>query len=421
MSATTTSQRLPIVAGVIGSVLEWYDFLLFAFFAPIIGPIFFHTDSQFVALLLTFTVFALGFLVRPIGALLFGYIGDRYGRRQALIYSITVITIPTVLIGILPGYAVIGILAPLILTLIRLLQGLAVSGEIASSAVFMIEHSKPNQHAFAGSLTMSSAIFGIVSGAIIALLFSIFMPKPILESWGWRIPFLISGVFGVVGFFIRKRAVESPEFQNLKQVHRTPLKLLFTVYPKLLLRGIGLTVVVAIGNYFLITYFSTYLELQKMPMVHAMLLTVISLMFLVVFILIAGHLADRFGLKKLYLTGVIFLFLAAFPLFWLITHHTFWHALIGEVLFAIILSFTSGLVLSALATLFPTEIRNTSMSLAYNIAQAIFGGSASMVALSLVSITKSNMAPAWYLMAGAFLSFLAVFFMKSNAIPVKPE
>lgn len=159
MSHATSKVKLPITAGIIGNALEWYDFLLYAYFAPILAPLFFPAKDPFVSLLLTFSVFALGFLVRPAGAIVIGRIGDKYGRRKALLITMSLMTIPTVLVGLLPGYAQIGIWAPLLLILIRIAQGLAVSGEIASAATYMIEYAHPNRRGFAGSLVMSSAFF----------------------------------------------------------------------------------------------------------------------------------------------------------------------------------------------------------------------------------------------------------------------
>lgn len=276
--STEHISKTVMLAGVVGNALEWYDFLLYAYFASVIAPLFFPAKTPFVSLLLTFGVFALGFLVRPLGGLIIGRFGDVYGRKKALIFTIWLMTVPTVLIGLLPSYATIGIAAPIILTLIRCLQGFAVSGELTSSANFLVEHAHPQQRGFAGSLIMAGAFTGILFGSLIVTLQTEWMPADILHSWGWRIPFLLAGVFGVIGLIIRLRAMESPQFMALQGgATKTPLNTWIKDYWKPWLYGLGRTVVLAIGNYFFIAYFATFLVKQGgFTLNEAMVINVIS-------------------------------------------------------------------------------------------------------------------------------------------------
>lgn len=409
------NKKTTLIAGIVGNALEWYDFLLYAYFASVLAPLFFPAKTEFLSLLITFSVFAIGFLVRPLGALVIGRWGDLYGRKKALIYTISLMTIPTVMIGLLPSYASIGIAAPILLTLIRCVQGFAVSGEISSAASFMVEHAHDKRRGFAGSLVMSSAMIGILLGAVVVAILSELMSKEVLHSWGWRIPFLLAGVFGILGLMIRLRASESPEFSAIKTKQRTPIKSLFLNYKKTIVKGILMTMVVAIGNYFLIGYFTTYLVESKQLMLNqAMIINVIAMLVFAVTLPLAGLLSDHLGRKRIFSLGAILMILFAAPIFMLLTQKTFASAVLAEVLFVIALSPTSGLILTALSELFPTEVRNTGASLCYNTALALFGGTAPLIAITLTQLLHNEIAPAWYIIAGAIISLLSICCMQDR-------
>src|SRR5262245_52493068 len=203
-----------VVAGAVGNVLEWYDFALFGFLAPVIAPLFFPSESRIASLLDTYGVFALGFFMRPLGGVLFGHIGDRIGRKQALLWSVLLMAVPTTLIGVLPTHAQVGLLAPLLLTLIRILQGLSVGGEFIGSMSFLGEHASPRQRGFIGSWCTFSAGLGNLLGCGVAALVTAMLPPDELHRWGWRLPFFASVVVGVVGLWLRQGIEESPSFQQ---------------------------------------------------------------------------------------------------------------------------------------------------------------------------------------------------------------
>ncbi len=415
---STQPKRLPksiLIAGIVGSALEWYDFLLYAYFAAIIAPIFFPAKTHFISLLLTFTVFALGFLVRPLGAIVIGHWGDVLGRRKAMIYTMILMTVPTVMIGLLPSYATWGIAAPILLTLIRCLQGFVVSGEIASAASFLIEHSHSSRRGYAGSLVMSSAFAGIVVGAGVATLFSKFMPPDILSSWGWRLPFLSAGLFGIIGLILRLRISESPEFIALpKTTEHSPFKLLIKHYWRPLLTGMGLTTVIGMGMYLLIAYFTTYLTEIGFTHHSAMLVNTLSITALVFLLIFAGILSDKYGKKPVFLVGIISMIVLIFPILWLLAQKTFFTALAAEILYVIALAPLVALIMSLLAELFPTQIRNTGSALSYNISLAIFGGTAPLVAISLTHALHSGLAPGIYLIVGALVSGVCLFLRRET-------
>lgn len=213
-------EKKVVLAGAIGNTLEWYDFTIYAFFVPIIAMQFFPNKDPFLSMLATFGVFAIGFLVRPLGAVFFGYIGDHTGRRKALIISMIMMSFPTFLIGLLPNYHAIGILAPVLLTGLRIIQGLAVSGELTTATVFLIEHADARKRGFAGSLAMAGALLGMVLSAIFATLMSELLSSAQLSAWGWRVPFLLGGVIGVLGLFVRLRTIDpSLYIRQKKQRH----------------------------------------------------------------------------------------------------------------------------------------------------------------------------------------------------------
>ncbi len=409
------SPVITTLAGLVGNTLEWYDFLLYAYFAPIIAPLFFPAKTYFLSLVMVFGVFALGFLVRPIGALVIGRWGDIYGRKRALIFTISLMTLPTVAIGILPSYQAIGIAAPLLLTMIRCLQGFAVSGEFTSSGSFLVEHAHPNRRGYAGSLIYAGAFVGIVLGAGIATLQAQVMSPELLKSWGWRIPFLLAGVFGLLGLALRLLAIESPQFAAIKNQPAAPIKTLLTQHRSSLLRAVGLTVAMGIANYFLIGYFTTYLTgANGLQLKQAMLINVLSMIVFIFAMPFFGFLSDKVGRRPVFMVGCIAFFICQIPVFWLLSYKTFAYALIAELIFVILLATINGVVLTCLAELFPTEVRITGAALGYNISVTIFGGTAPLVALWLTKITHTDLAPAWYLMAGIALSFITILFTKET-------
>lgn len=411
------TKKSVLFAGLFGNALEWYDFILFANFAPILATIFFPATNPLTSLLLTFAVFATGFLVRPIGALIFGHIGDHRGRRAALIVSISVITLPTLLIGFLPSYASIGLAAPLILTLLRIAQGIAISGELNSAATFLVEHAKPNRRGYTGSLVMGTALFGILMGAFIAFIVNTTLSTAQIMSWGWRAPFWFSGLLGMVGIFLRVRTHESPKFvaEVKSQTLHTPIKQVFLFYRKELLLTIGLTSLMAVGNYVFIAYLVTYLvKSQGFSMRDASIINLIATFLCVISLPIMGLLSDQIGRKPIFKAGLWGFILFSLPIFWLLSQSSFVYALAGDLLYAVILAPVAALIPTLLAELFPTHVRNSGTTLGYNISLAIFGGTAPLVSLWLVQVSGSHFAPGIYLIICAIFSAIALSFMEES-------
>jgi MFS family permease len=408
-------------AGVFGNALEWYDFTAYAFFAPVLAKLFFPTDDPYVSLLITFSVFALGFLVRPLGGLLFGFISDRFGRRKALIISIIAMSFPTLFLGVLPTYATIGILAPLILTILRVVQGAAVSGEMCTSATYLIEHAGERRRGLAGSFVMCSAFLGMtVSSAMATLITHITNPQQLLV-WGWRLPFIVGGVIGVGGLIIRLGSMETPAFQEAAASKDqetavsvlTHLRYIFT--HSLVWLSILLAALMGVADWFLIAYFNTFLtQTVGMPLPTVMSINLFILCFFTLLLPFMGLLSDSIGRKPVLRAGFIGFIIFSYPIFRLLHHGTITSVLIGEILFAIILAPVASIIPTSLAELFHVRLRNTAMALGYNLSQGLFGGTAPLIAILLVVKTGNPFAPSYYLIFCALISWWALSRLKES-------
>ena len=414
-------QKKVVLAGAIGNALEWYDFTIYAFFVPIIAMQFFPNKDPFISLLATFGVFAAGFLVRPFGAILFGYIGDYLGRKKALVLSMVLMSFPTFLIGVLPNYNSIGVMAPLLLILLRIIQGLAVSGELTTATVFLMEHADSNRRGVAGSLAMAGCLFGMVISSIFATMMSEMVSDIQLAVWGWRIPFLLGGLIGIMGIAIRLRSVEPAMYEQVKSSQKerehpvSLMKHISSLNYRTLCVGIFLTSIMAIANYFLIAYFNTFLiETQGLPLRPVMVVNAIAIMIQVIITVLMGRLSDSVGRKRVLGAGISSLVILACPVFWLLTQHDIYLALAGEALFAVAAGSLTGLIPTTLAELFDTYHRNMGISITYNISLALFGGTAPLVAIALTASTHNSFAPAWYLMSCAMVAFLALLTLKES-------
>jgi len=415
------NSKKTILAGAFGNALEWYDFTTYAFFAPIFAELFFPSHDPSVSLLMTFSVFALGFFVRPIGAFFFGYLGDRIGRRKALITSIILMSLPTFLLGFLPTYATIGFGAPLLLTILRLLQGAAVSGELTSAAAYLVENASEHRRGLAGSLVMCSAFIGISLSSAIATIVTQFITHAQLLAWGWRVPFIFGGFIGLRGLIIRLHSTESNLFQQAKaaQGQETTTSFLSHIREVLLQatvwKAILLTCIMAVGNWFFIGFFNTFLIKTKgLPVKWVMLINFISLTFFTFLLPLMGMLSDSLGRKPVFRMGLIGFLLFSIPIFWLLNQGDLGAALLGELFFAIVLSFIAAIIPTALAELFQVRTRNSGMALGYNISLALFGGTAPLVAVALIAHTGSHYSPAYYLMVCALISGWALSQIKES-------
>jgi MFS transporter, MHS family, proline/betaine transporter len=418
MSNNVNNKKNIIVPGSLGNVLEWYDFSLYGYFAAIISSLFFPGGNQTVSLIKTFGVFAVGFLMRPIGAILFGHFGDRWGRKKTLAASVILMAIPTVLMGLLPTHAQIGVWAGILLTLCRLLQGLAVGGEQAGSIVYLIEHAPDGRRGLYGSWTMFSAFTGLLIGSAVGAITSGLAAGTAYADIAWRLPFLFGIVLAGIGLYLRLRMPETPNFTELLSTGRTikhPFLQALREKPGAMLQGTLLVFLPAMGFYLAFVYLSSYLKLYlKLPLDVALTANSISMLIILLVIPFVGRLSDRIGRKPTLIMGAVATCILAYPLFLLLGQGTFAAALIAQIIFALLTAFCYAAVPAALVEMFATKMRYSAMAFSYNLSNTIFGGTAPLVATYLIHATRTIYAPSFYLIFAGIVMLIIVLCLKET-------
>ena len=409
--------RKVIFSCMIGNALEWYDFALYGYFATTIGQLFFPKFSPFASLMATFGIFAAGFIMRPLGGVIFGHIGDKIGRKNALLWSIYLMAIPTTLIGLLPTYEHIGWLAPLLLTFIRLAQGLSMGGEFTGSMIFVVEHAQKGNRGLYGSWVVFSLLIGILVGSAIATATCYSLSEDQLFAWGWRVPFLLSIVGGFVGSFMRRAVKEPEQFSKAKEQHKehsTPVVELFKNHLKTIIYVITIELSLSIGFYLIVTFISNYLTvLLNFDMVTSLTMTTIGMVAMGVAIPIAGWLSDQYGRKIVLIIGSLAFTFFAYPLF-MAFEDGFTSALLAQVFLSFIMGVFFAPIPATLVELFPLNVRYSGLSISHSISMAVFGGSTPFVATFLIQHTGNNAAPALYLSAGSLIGAIALLFLKDR-------
>ncbi|WP_029522665.1 MFS transporter [Persephonella sp. KM09-Lau-8] len=408
-----------LFAGMIGNVLEWYDFVVYGFLAVIIGELFFPSSDPMVSLLKSFGVFAVGFVMRPVGAILFGHIGDKYGRKKALTISIIMMAVSTTAIGLLPTYAQIGILAPTLLVLLKLLQGLSVGGEYTTSVSFIVEHAPQDKRGLFGSVGILGAVVGILLGSASGAVITKILPEEDLYAWGWRVLFFTGILLGLVGYYVRKNIDETPKFMELEYeelIDKNPVLDVFKKAYKEFIKTFSLSTFQAVGFYTIFVYIANHLAVfVKFPKSTALTINTISMIILAVLIPFFGWLSDKIGRKPIILTSTGLTIILAYPLFKFISSGSVENALIGQILFAIVVAGFMSILPTTLVEIFPTQIRNSGYSIGYNLPFAIFGGTAPLIATYLIKVTGNINSPAFYLIFAATIAFLAGITLKETA------
>ncbi len=423
MSATNEARnrRKVIAAGITGNVLEWYDFAVYGFYAPIIGRLFFPSDDPTVSLIASFGAFAAGFLMRPVGGLVFGYIGDKIGRKRALVLSVMLMAIPTGVIGILPDHATIGIAAAVLMVAMRMLQGLSVGGEYTGSIVYLAEHAPNDRRGFLTSWTLFGAVGGILLGSGVSALIANLLTDAEVASWGWRIAFLSGILVGVVGLLVRRHL---PEIEGAAEAEKpkNPVMEAFRTQWREMAKVVGFNIVNAVGFYMMFVYVVTWLIKQvKEPRSDALDINTISMAVLLVLVPVFGALSDRIGRKPLLLFGAGGLALLGYPLIWLMHHPDFTMILLGQLGFSVLIGAYFGASPAMLTEMFPRRVRVSALSVGYNVGLAIFGGTTPLIATWLIARTHDDLSIAWYLIACAIVSFLVVLTLREGSGKPLPD
>jgi MFS transporter, MHS family, proline/betaine transporter len=416
--AEAATAKKAVTAGAIGNFVEWYDYSVYGFFATVIASQFFPSEDRVASLLATFAVFAVAFFMRPVGAFVFGHYGDTIGRRNTLAAAIIMMGIATLMIGVLPSYAQIGVLAPILLVFARLLQGFSAGGEWSGSAAFMVEYAPENKRGLYGSWQQVSIVAGLLVGSAMGGLLGTVLSEDALNAWGWRIPFILGMVVALVGLYLRLRVEDTPAFRIIEEkeeITEAPVKESFTAHWRESLTAIGFTVAWTVAYYILLTYMPTYVsETLGIPLTQALLSNAIGLVVLMALIPFTAALSDRIGRKPLLIAFSALIALLTYPLFLLASTQVLAFIVLAQVLFGVIISLFSGPGPAALVEMFPTNVRYSALGVSYNIAVAAFGGTAPFIATYLISRTGSNFSPGFYLIAAAVVTLIVVSTMKET-------
>jgi MHS family proline/betaine transporter-like MFS transporter len=407
-----------VVSGVIGNALENYDYVLYANFAVIISKLFFPTGDLYTSLIATFGVFAAGFLTRPIGAIIFGHIGDKYSRKTALSFSIMLMSFPTSLIGLLPSYSEIGLLAPLALVIIRMMQGISIGGETSGFITYLME-SIPDQkhkHLF-GAIALSSTALGIFLGFVAVFICNFYFSD---VDYAWRIPFLISFPVAIVGFYIRSKLDETPEFQNLKNKNllaKSPFLELFREHKTRFFVICGLFVSISVPFYIFFGFLVAFLtKIIGYSQLQVSIIYLASSFAFIIFPFLSGFLSDRFGIGKVLLFAITTFAALVFPIFSLILSENFAATLVGCLLFIFTITLYQGSVPSLVTQIFPTKVRAIGTAFSFNMVSVIFGGFTPLVLTWLIKTTGNNLMIPTYLIFSSVITVIALIISNKRKI-----
>lgn len=408
--SVTVPRTKQIAAAVIGNALEWYDFVVYGFLTVIISRLFFPAHSEYASLLLTTATFGVGFFMRPVGGILLGMYADRKGRKQHYKLIIRLMTVSMAIIAFAPPYLAIGIAAPLLMVLARLLQGLATGGEFASATSFLVEAAPPQHRGFYGSLQMVGQSLAALGGALSGVLVTRGLTAQQLDSWGWRLPFVVGLLIGPVGLYIRRHLEETEAFVTARRTgQRQAVGALLNEHLRSVLVTFGLTICGTISYYVILVYMPTFANKQlNLPLNEAFIAQVIGLVCLTLVIPVCGTFSDYIGRKPILIAAPVVYLSLLYPFFtWIHAHPSFLHlALMQSALCGIAGAF-SGPISTAVAEQFPVGIRSTGLAVAYNMAVMLFGGFAQFIVTWLVEQTGPPTAPAYYVMFGAVIGLVA--------------
>ncbi|HWF64414.1 MAG TPA: MFS transporter [Rhizomicrobium sp.] len=410
---TQESSRLwrSILAAAAGNLLEWYDFVIYAFMAPYIAEKFFPSSDPLAGLLAVFATFGLGFVVRPLGGILIGRLGDTKGRKAALLVTIFLMAAGTAGIGLVPSRAAIGVLAPWLLLLCRLIQGFSAGGEWASATTFIYEWAPAGRRGFFSSLQQSSVACGMLLGSGVAASFTSLLSKSQMADFGWRIPFLLGALILPVGLYTWRRVEETPVFKSSRDAPVT-----IGTGLRLAAQAIGVTVIWTIAYYAILTYMPVFTaHFSRLGPATALWSNALSLLVLALATPLFGALADRIGRKPLMIAGAAGFALLTYPLFLVIVNsQTMAPIVLAQILFALMTAIYSGATPAAMNEIFPPASRLLWMSTGYSLATALFGGFGPFLSTWLVRTTGSPLSPALYIVAGALLSLAVIVPLKDR-------
>ncbi|WP_194953811.1 MFS transporter [Sphingopyxis solisilvae] len=405
-------------ASALGNAVEWFDYGIYAYGVTYISAALFPGDTE-EAVLFALATFAISFLVRPLGGLFWGPLGDRIGRKSVLAMTILLMAGATFAVGLIPSYDSIGFWAPTLLILLRMLQGFSTGGEYGGAATFMAEYAPDDRRGFYGSFLEFGTLAGFSFGAALMLGYSLHLGDAAMHEWGWRIPFLIAGPIGLIGMYVRSKMEDTPIFReemaSAERCEPPGLGVLMRDYWRPLLVVGGLVVALNVVNYSLLSYMPTYLQRRiGLSNEEALLVPIIGMLFMMVFLPFAGALSDRVGRRAMWRWSLIGLLLAVVPLYMLIGTG-FAGALIGFMALGLLYVPQLATISATFPAMFPTAVRFAGFAIAYNISTSIFGGTAPMIGSGLITLTGDPLMPAYYMMLACLVGLVALRYMPETA------
>lgn len=423
-----------IGASAIGNAVEWFDYGVYAYLATYIAASLFPGDGAGSSVLYTLLGFAVSFLIRPIGGMIWGPLGDRIGRKRVLATTIVLMAASTLCVGLIPSYEVIGIAAPILLYLLRMVQGLSAGGEYGGAATFMAEYAPDRKRGFYGSFLEVGTLAGFTLGNLVALLLVNVLDDPAMESWGWRIPFLIAAPLGLIGMYLRSRVEDTPVFREVDEKDETEETVgvyrdLATRYLRPVLTLFGLVIALNVVNYSLLSYTPTYLgSTLGMEESDALLVPLIGQIAMLVTLPFLGALSDRVGRRPMWLFSCAALMIMVIPVYKLIgTSLT--GAIVGFAILGLLYAPQLATISATFPAMFPTIVRFAGVAIGYNVATSIFGGTAPVINQALIDATGDHLFPAYYMFGACAIGLIAAYFLietkgmslRGTQVPGTPE
>ncbi|HEY1967993.1 MAG TPA: MFS transporter [Pseudonocardia sp.] len=410
--------RRAVAGAAMGNAVEWFDYAIYSYLAASIGINFFPSGNPTTTTLLTFSGIAIPFALRPLGGIVLGPLGDKFGRRRVLSLTILFMSGATFAIGLIPNHTAIGLAAPVLLVLLRLIQGFSTGGEYGGAATFIAEYAPDRRRGFYGSFLEFGTLGGYVLGAGLATLFQLSLTADALNSWGWRIPFLMAAPLGLVGFYLRTKLEDTPAFQQLShgEPQSVPLAEMISINWRQILNLIGIVILLNVADYTVLTYMPTYLtQVLKINDAESNLALIGVMLVMMLFISPVGALSDRIGRKPVLLTAAIGFLVLSWPAVALINLKTPLPVTVGLAILGVLLLLMLGTIGSTFPAMFPTRHRYGAFSIGYSVSTAIFGGTAPIVITKLIAVTGSTTIPAYYIMGAAVVAILPIVLMPETA------
>lgn len=402
--------RHVLLAVSVGNMLEWYDFAVYGFLTPVIARIMFPAGDPTASLLLSAGAFGVGFLTRPVGALVFGALADRKGRKVTLLLTFGLMGAATLAIGLIPSFATLGVAAPLLVVFARLLQGLAAGGAVGGATAMLTEHAPPGRAGYFASWQAASQAGALLLGVLVAATVSAIVSPAQLNAWGWRVPFFASALIVPLGLYIRRRIDDPEAFVHQERAASSPLRLLWRTHRAAVARGFGITIIWTVSTYFFFVYVPLYAHtVLKLPLSATLFTNSLALAFMLGVAPVAGHLSDRWGRYSPMIASALAIVLLIRPGFGFLLSHPHVAALATfQVVSAVLAALFIGPAPAAIAELFPIGVRSSGMGVAYNFSVTLFGGFAPLIATGLIASTGNPFSPTWYVMFSCGLSLVTL-------------